>query len=130
MTRATIYMWTTDPQAQSCSRCYMSARQMLVAPCRNRRNYPDPSGQLERDSSQFMHSSGLLALRWRDEQDVYMLSIIHTPDYLEIAKVVQETSLSPARSQILTEHQSNTSRTDRKPAFWSSFCSIHRFRLS
>ena len=53
---------------------------------KNRRNNLNLSGQQERDSSRYMHLDDSLALRWRDKKDVYMLSTIHTPDYVGIER--------------------------------------------
>lgn len=46
---------------------------------KNRRDFPTYEGRLERGSQSFKFTRDLLAVKWKDKRDVFMLSTCHSP---------------------------------------------------
>ena len=54
-------------------------------------DYPPLSAKLKRSDRQYRHTDILLALKWQDKREVYMLSTIHSTAYENSSKIGRQT---------------------------------------
>ena len=58
---------------------------------KNRKGYASLSGRIPKREMIYQHNNYLLAQKWNDKREVYMLSSAHTPKMVESGKLDSKT---------------------------------------
>ena len=74
---------------------------------KNRKGLPSLANGLKKGESQYSHTNVLLALKWKDKRDVYMLSTIHSPSYTDTNKVDRQTGEVIRKPVCILEYAKN-----------------------
>jgi hypothetical protein len=79
----------------------------------NRAGLPTFPSKLQKDKQTFQHTNILLALKWRDKQDVHMLSTIHVPDMVLTNKIDRVTNKPIAKPLCIKDYNENMGLVDK-----------------
>uniref|UniRef100_L7M1S0 Putative tick transposon n=1 Tax=Rhipicephalus pulchellus TaxID=72859 RepID=L7M1S0_RHIPC len=91
--------------------------------CANRKGLPEFAKKLQQGEVESYHSNTMLALKWRDRQDVHMLSTMHGMELAEAEKVDRRTGEKKKKPQCVLEYNKKmglVDKVDMQPSFSES----------
>ena len=80
---------------------------------KNLKSYPSLSGRIPKGEMIYQHNNYLLALKWKDKREVYMLSSAHTPEMVESRKLDSRTKRPIMIPKCVSDYNLNMGAVDK-----------------
>jgi hypothetical protein len=87
---------------------------------RNRKGMPQMPDKLKKGQTDSRHTDNMLALRWTDRREVYMLTTIHTDSMIQSGKIDRATNTQIMKPTCVMEYNNNMGAVDRSDMMISS----------
>lgn len=91
-----------------------------------RKDMPVMSEKLESGELSFRSSSNMLAVKWKDKRDVYVLSTCHSADYVTTKKINYRTGERVQKPSCIVDYTTNMGAVENRDKVISSVQSIRK----
>lgn len=93
---------------------------------RRRKDMPKMTEKLNAGEMCFRSSSNMLALKWKDKRDVYMLSTCHTADFINTKKINYQTQQVIQKPSCIVDYTVNMGAVDNRDKVITNVESIRK----
>ncbi|CAK9816580.1 PiggyBac transposable element-derived protein 4 [Anthophora quadrimaculata] len=116
--------WYTSPHLYNLLHKYKTNAFGTVR--KNRRDMPHIEGNLRKGRFDYRCTDNLLALRWRDKKDVWMLSSVHEPKMIETGRRNYVTGLPKLKPECVANYNIKMGSVDRVDMVLSTLNSFRK----
>lgn len=92
----------------------------------NRRNFPKLQKKLKRGELEFMSTDTMLAIKWCDKRDVFMLTTCNTTEMRDTGKTNRKTGEKVMKPQCVVDYNANMGAVDHSDMLLSSVASVRK----
>jgi hypothetical protein len=93
---------------------------------RNRKGMPQMTDKLKKGQTDSRYTDNMLALKWTDRREVYMLTTIHTDCMIQSGKIDRSTNTQIMKPTCVMEYNKNMGAVDRSDMMISSLECVHK----
>ena len=116
--------WYTSPQLAMFLHSHQTNMCGTVRP--NWRGLPQLTKKLKKGEVEALHNNTMMALKWKDKREVFMLTTMHTDEMIDTEKIDRETKRPVRKPACVVDYNKKMGTVDRTDMMLSSIKSVRK----